>query len=219
MCGFLLFLASSFQQIGIKYTSVGKAGFITTLYVIIIPVISIFLGKKPNLKMWFSLFGAILGLYLLCMSNGFENISKGDFYILVCAFCNAFHILTIDHFSENTDGVELSCIQFLVCAVLSSFLAISYEMPNIIDILKSIMPILYTAVLSSGVAYTLQIIGQKYTEPIIASLIMSLESVFSVLSGWLVLGEVLTIKESFGCIIVFAAVILAQLPEKANKRY
>lgn len=116
----MLFLASSFQQIGIKYTSVGKAGFITTFYVIIIPILGLFIGKKIGIKIWISLVSAIIGLYLLCMSNGFEGISKGDFYILLCAFCNAFHILTVDKFSPKVNGVLLSCIQFFVCGVISS---------------------------------------------------------------------------------------------------
>lgn len=216
-CGCMLFLASSFQQIGLKYTSVGKAGFITTFYVIIIPVLGLFVGKRIGLKIIISLIAAIFGLYLLCITEGLESISKGDFYILLCAFCNAFHILTIDHFSPKFDGVVLSCIQFLVCALISTIPMIYIEMPAVADILKSMGPILYAAVLSSGVAYTLQIFGQRYTEPVIASLIMSLESVFSVLAGWVVLHQFLTFKETIGCIIVFAAVTLAQIPDKSIK--
>ena len=216
-CGCMLFLASSFQQIGIKYTSVGKAGFITTFYVIIIPLLGLFMGKRIGLKIVISLIAAVLGLYLLCMSGGLESISKGDFYILLCAFCNAFHILTVDHFSPKVDGAVLSCIQFLVCALISTIPMIYIEMPAIADILKSMGPILYAAVLSSGVAYTLQIFGQRYTEPVIASLLMSLESVFSVLAGWVVLHQVLSFKETLGCIIVFAAVTLAQMPESKIK--
>lgn len=216
-CGCMLFLASSFQQIGIKYTSVGKAGFITTFYVIIIPLLGLFMGKRIGIKIIISLIGAIFGLYLLCMSGGIEGISKGDFYILLCAFCNAFHILTIDHFSPKVDGVVLSCIQFLVCALISTVPMVYIEMPAIADILKSMGPILYAAVLSSGVAYTLQIFGQRYTEPVIASLLMSLESVFSVLAGWVVLHQVLSLKETLGCIIVFAAVTLAQMPDSKIK--
>ena len=212
-CGCMLFLASSFQQTGIKYTSVGKAGFITTFYVIIIPLTGIFTGRHISIKTIISLIAALLGLYLLCMSNGLESISKGDFYILLCAFCNAFHILTVDHFSPKVDGVVLSCIQFLVCAILSTIPMVYIEMPALADILKSMGPVLYAGVLSSGVAYTLQIFGQRYTEPVIASLLMSLESVFSVLAGWVVLHQVLSFKETTGCIIVFAAVILAQIPD------
>lgn len=214
-CGCMLFLASSFQQIGIKYTSVGKAGFITTFYVIIIPILGLFIGKKIGIKIWISLVSAIIGLYLLCMSNGFEGISKGDFYILLCAFCNAFHILTVDKFSPKVNGVFLSCIQFFVCGVISSVPMLIFESPEVGNIIKSAMPLLYTGILSSGVAYTFQILGQaRSKEPVIASLIMSLESVFSVLAGWVVLHEVLSSKELLGCIIVFGAVILAQLPEK-----
>ena len=214
-CGCMLFLASSFQQIGIKYTSVGKAGFITTFYVIIIPLLGLFMGRKIGIKIWVSLVAAIIGLYLLCMSNRFEGISKGDFYILICAFCNAFHILTVDKFSPKVNGVLLSCIQFFVCGVISSVPMFIFESPEIGNIIKSAMPLLYTGVLSSGVAYTFQILGQaRSKEPVIASLIMRLESVVSVLAGWVVLHEVLSGKELLGCIIVFGAVILAQLPDK-----
>ena len=218
-CGCMLFLASSFQQIGIKYTSVGKAGFITTFYVIIIPVLGLFAGKRIGIKIIISLIGAVLGLYLLCMSGGVEGISKGDFYILLCAFCNAFHILTVDHFSPKVDGVVLGCIQFLVCALISTIPMVYIEIPALADILKSMGPILYAAVLSSGVAYTLQIFGQRYTEPVVASLLMSLESVFSVLAGWIVLHQILTLKETLGCIIVFAAVTLAQMPDSKIKLF
>ena len=216
-CGCMLFLASSFQQIGLKYTSVGKAGFITTFYVIIIPVLGLFVGKRIGLKIIISLIAAIFGLYLLCITEGLESISKGDFYILLCAFCNAFHILTIDHFSPKVDGVVLSCIQFLVCALISTRPMFYIEMPAVAAILKSMGPFVYDAVLSCGVAYTLQIFGQRYTEPVITSLIMSLESVFSVLAGWVVLHQFLTFKETIGCIIVFAAVTLAQIPDKSIK--
>ncbi len=218
-CGCMLFLASSFQQIGIKYTSVGKAGFITTFYVIIIPVLGLFAGKRIGIKIIISLIGAVLGLYLLCMSGGVEGISKGDFYILLCAFCNAFHILTVDHFSPKVDGVVLGCIQFLVCALISTIPMVYIEIPALADILKSMGSILYAAVLSSGVAYTLQIFGQRYTEPVVASLLMSLESVFSVLAGWIVLHQILTLKETLGCIIVFAAVTLAQMPDSKIKLF
>ena len=210
----MLFFASSFQQIGLKYTSVGKAGFITTFYVIIIPVLGIFMGRRIGIKVWISLIAAVAGLYLLCMSNGFEGISRGDFYVLVSAFCNAFHILVIDHFSPHIEGVKLSCIQFFVCAVISTIPMLVIEAPALSGIIKSMYPILYTAVLSSGVAYTLQILAQRRTEPVITSLIMSLESVFSVLAGWVVLHERLSANETLGCIIVFGAVILAQIPER-----
>jgi len=215
-CGIMLFLASTFQQIGIKYTAAGKAGFITTFYVIIVPVLGLLAGRKIGLKIWISLILAIFGLYLLCMGNGFEGISKGDIYILACAFCYAFHIIVIDYFSPKTDNVKMSCIQFFVVAVLSSIFMFIFENPVLSNIIKTAGPILYTGILSSGVAYTLQIIGQKRTEPVIASLLMSLESVFSVLAGWVILKEVLSLRELSGCLVVFIAVILSQLPDKVN---
>ena len=213
-CGAMLFMASSFQQIGIKYTTVGKAGFITTLYVLIIPLIGLFMGKRIKFKIWLSLAGAVLGFYLLCMSNGFENIAKGDFYVLLSAFFDSFYIITVGYFSPKADGVKMSCIQFLVCAIISTFAMFILEDPEYTAIIKGLGPILYTAVLSSGVAYTMQMLGQRNTEPVIASLIMSLESVFSAVAGWVVLGQIMSFKEILGCIIVFIAVTSAQIPEK-----
>ena len=215
-CGIMLCLASNFQQFGIKYTTVGKAGFITACYIIIVPIIGIFLKKKCSPFIWAAVVMALVGLYLLCITDGF-SIGLGDILMLVCAFLFSLHILVIDYFSPKTDGVKLSCIQFLVCGILSMIPALILEHPQISSILTAWLPILYAGVMSCGVAYTLQVVGQKNVNPTVASLILSLESCISVLAGWVLLDQKLSIKELLGCVIMFAAIILAQLPEKENK--
>lgn len=214
-CGILLCLASNFQQFGIKYTTVGKAGFITACYIIIVPIIGIFLKKKCNPFIWIAVLLSLGGLYLLCISPG-EGffIGKGDTLVLICAVLFSFHILTVDHFSPLVDGVKMSCIQFLVCGILSGIPALIFENPNITNILQAWIPILYAGILSCGVAYTLQIVGQKGMNPTVASLIMSLESCISVIAGWLILGQNLSGREIFGCVLMFGAIMLAQLPQK-----
>lgn len=212
-CGICLCLASNFQQFGIKYTTVGKAGFITACYIVIVPIIGLFLGKKCSKFIWAAVAMALIGLYLLCITDGF-SIGKGDLLVLVCAFLFSIHILVIDHFSPKADGVKLSCIQFLTCGILSAIPALILEHPQIPSILAAWQPILYAGVMSCGVAYTLQIIGQKNMNPTVASLILSMESCISVLAGWIILGQQLSAKEILGCVIMFAAIILAQLPQK-----
>lgn len=215
-CGILLCLASNFQQFGIKYTTVGKAGFITACYIIIVPIIGIFLKKKCNPFIWIAVLLSLGGLYLLCISPGEGfSIGKGDTLVLICAVVFSFHILTVDHFSPLVDGVKMSCIQFLVCGILSGIPALIFENPNITNILQAWMPILYAGILSCGVAYTLQIVGQKGMNPTVASLIMSLESCISVIAGWLILGQNLSSREIFGCVLMFGAIMLAQLPQKS----
>lgn len=216
VCGIVLFTASVFQQIGMQYTTVGKSGFITALYVIIVPMMGLFLGKKVQGRVWFSVVIALVGLYLLCMKENFQ-ISRGDFLTFICAVCFSIHILVIDKFSPLVDGIMMSCIQFFVAGVLGIIPMIIFENPNIADLMNAYSPILYAGVMSSGVAYTLQIIGQKYTSPVMATLIMSLESVFAALSGWIILNEFLSIKEFIGCILVFAGIIIAQLPDKKSQ--
>lgn len=212
-CGICLCLASNFQQFGIKYTTVGKAGFITACYIVIVPIIGLFLGKKCSKFIWAAVAMALIGLYLLCITDGF-SIGKGDLLVLVCAFLFSIHILVIDHFSPKADGVKLSCIQFLTCGILSGIPALLFEHPEFSAICRAWMPILYAGIMSCGVAYTLQIIGQKNMNPTVASLILSLESCISVLAGWVLLGQQLSAKEILGCVIMFAAIILAQLPQK-----
>lgn len=212
-CGICLCLASNFQQFGIKYTTVGKAGFITACYIVIVPILGLFMKKKCSPFIWAAVIMALIGLYLLCITDGF-SIGKGDILVLVCAVLFSLHILVIDYFSPLTDGVKMSCIQFLVCGILSGIPALILEHPRMSSILAAWQPILYAGVMSCGVAYTLQIVGQKNMNPTVASLILSLESCISVLAGWLILGQKLSTKEILGCVIMFAAIILAQLPQK-----
>ena len=212
-CGVLLFAASSLQQIGLKYTTAGKAGFITAFYIVIVPVLGIFLHKKIGWKIWLAVVLALAGLYFLCITESF-SIGKGDVLIFLCALIFAVHILVIDYFSPKVDGVKMSCIQFFVCGILSLPFMFTIETPKAVAMTAAWMPLLYAGVLSCGVAYTLQILGQKNVNPAVASLILSLESCFSVLAGWIVLGERLSLRESAGCVLMFAAIILAQLPDK-----
>jgi len=210
-CGIALTVASSLQQIGIQYTSVGKAGFLTALYIVIVPIFGLFLKKRVPAAVWISVVIAAVGTYLLSIKEDF-TIGTGDLYVILCAVVFSVHILLVDRFSPHVSGVELSSIQFLTVGVLSGIVALIFEVPDLKSILLSMGPILYTALLSSGVAYTLQIIGQKDTPPAVASLVMSLESVFAALSGWLVLKQALQGRELLGCVLVFTAVLLAQIP-------
>ena len=213
-CGVMLCIASNFQQFGISFTTVGKAGFITAMYILIVPILGLFMKKKVGVKVWLGVVLATIGLYMLCMTSEKLSLSKGDLLVLVCAGFFSLHILIIDYFSPKVDGVRLSCIQFLVCGVISMVTAFIFETPNVTAILSGWLPILYAGVLSCGVAYTLQIVGQKNMDPTVASLILSLESVFSVLAGWVILNQKLSIRELSGCGLMFLAIILAQLPEK-----
>ena len=214
-CGILMCLASNFQQFGIKYTTVGKAGFITACYIVLVPILGLFLKKKCSPFIWLAVAMSVAGLYLLCITDGF-SIGKGDILVLICAVLFSFHILVIDYYSPKVDGVKLSCIQFLVCGILSGIPALIFEKPEMCAVLTAWQPILYAGVMSCGVAYTLQIIGQKNMNPTVASLILSLESCISVLAGWVILGQQLSAREIAGCVIMFAAIILAQLPEKTK---
>ena len=212
-CGTLLFAASAAQQIGITLNpSTAKAGFLTAMYVVLVPVFGLFLGRKNHARLWVSMVIAVLGLYLLCMTNGFGGIQSSDLILLLCAVLFSFQILSVDHFSPQVDGVRLSLLQFFVVAVESTAAAFLFETPTVAGLTENALPILYCGVLSSGVAYTLQILGQKDLNPAIASLIMCLESVFSALGGWLLLHQSLSLREGAGCALIFAAVVLAQLP-------
>lgn len=212
-CGLALCAAALCQQFGILYTTVGKAGFITALYIIIVPIMGIFLRKRVPGKVWIGAALAAFGMYLLCMSERLA-LSRGDTYVFLCAILFAVHILVIDHFSPKADGVELSCIQFLTAGVISSVLAVIFEKPELGCLIDGIIPLAYAGIMSSGVAYTLQIIGQKDLEPAVASLILSMESVVSMLAGWVILGQALSGRELTGCALVFGAVILVQLPDR-----
>ena len=212
-CGVAICIASSFQQAGMLYTSVGKAGFITALYIVLVPVMGIFMKKKVPVIVWMGVVLAAVGFYFLCITESF-SINYGDVLLFLCAICFTFHILIIDYFAPKADGVALSCIQFWFSGIVCMSIALFKETPNISAIFAAAVPILYAGVMSCGVAYTLQILGQKHMKPAIASLILSLESVISVLAGWVILKEVLTGRQLLGCTLVFSAVILAQIPVK-----
>lgn len=211
-CGAALCLASNFQQFGIQYTTVGKAGFITACYIVIVPILGLFLKKKCSPIIAAAVVLSVIGLYRLCMTGGGFSINRGDALMMVCAALFAVHILIIDFFSPVVDGVKMSCIQFFVCGILSGIAMLLYETPDIRQILAAWVPVMYAGVMSCGVAYTLQIVGQKGVNPTVASLILSLESSISVLAGWAILGQSLTSRELTGCALMFGAIILAQMP-------
>ena len=215
-CGLALFISSSLQQIGIMYTTVGKAGFITALYIVIVPILGIFMKKKVSWTIWISVAVAVIGMYLLCITDGF-SIGTGDIYVFLCAIGFSFHILVIDHFSPKADGVLISCVQFFVAGILGTIVAFAVETPDLKSLCAAWAPVLYAGILSSGAGYTLQIVGQKNMNPVVASLLLSLESVFSLIAGWVLLGQRLSVKEQFGCLLVFCAIILAQLPAPKKK--
>ncbi|WP_036611256.1 DMT family transporter [Oribacterium sp. P6A1] len=218
ICGMVLFVASNLQQVGISSTTAGKAGFITALYIVIVPIMGILMGKKIARIIWIYVLMAIFGFYLLCIKDGF-SIGKGDFYCLLCAVAYSFHIMVIDHFATQfTDGVLISCVQFLTVGILSIVPTLLFETPSFSAIWDAKVTILYAGILSSGVAYTLQILAQSRTSPTIAPLLMSMESVFAVVFGWLILKESLSLREMLGCAIVFLAVVLAQLPAPDFKK-
>lgn len=212
-CGILLFISSGAQQIGMQYTTVGKAGFITAIYIILVPVLGLFFKKKCGILVWISVLLAMVGFYFLTMM-GESSFTKGDAYVLVCAFMFSGHILCVDYFAPRANGVKMACMQFFVCGILSGSAMFIWETPALTNICHAWGPILYAGVLSCGVGYTLQILGQKNFNPAIAALIMSLESVFSVLAGWLLLHEALSVYEAIGCILIFGGIILAQIPKE-----
>lgn len=217
-CGIALTVAGMFQQYGMKYTTVGKAGFITTLYIILTPIFGLFLRKKCHFTVCIGAVGAVIGLYMLCITDSF-SLSQGDILVFICAIFFSVHILIIDYFSPKTDGVLLSCIQFLVCSVVCTIIAFIIEQPSWQQIFDGAIPLLYTGIMSSGVAYTLQVLGQKNFNPTIAAMIMSLESVFSAAAGFfaysaglLTQDQSMTAIQIFGCVIMFGSVIFVQLP-------
>jgi drug/metabolite transporter (DMT)-like permease len=213
--GCALCVAANLQQIGIQYTTVGKAGFLTALYVIIVPILGVlFLKQRLPRSIWLCVLLAVVGMALLCLTGSSMGLELGDGLELLCAVMFSIHILILDHFSSKVDPVRLSCVQFLTCGVLSSLAMLVVETPTLSGILAAWMPILYAGVLSSGVAYTLQAVAQKDCDPTIASLVLCLESVFSVIFGWIILHQVLSLREWIGCGLMFAAIVLAQFPEK-----
>lgn len=212
-CGFILFAASNFQQFGIQYTTVGKAGFITAMYILIVPILGLLVHKKAGLQVWIGVVFGIAGLYLLCMTDSF-SLEKGDALVLICAFIFSLHILVIDHFSQRVDGIKMSCIQFWVCGILSLFCSFLFERPDLQSICDAWLPVCYGGIMSCGVAYTLQIVGQKDMNPTVASLILSLESVVAAAAGFLLLGQAMSLRELVGCLMMVMAITSAQLPER-----
>ncbi len=214
ICGVILCVAGALQQIGISMTTAGKAGFISAIYIIAVPIAEFFIFRKKSVFVWICALVAFAGLYLLCVNEGLA-VNQGDLIVLYSAFGFTAHIMVIDHFnSKGADGIVMSCIQFFTAAIFMTAAMFIFEQPSMSSILDAKYTILYAGVMSSGVAFTMQILGQRNTDPTSASLIMSLESVFAALSGWLLLNEMMTVKEFSGCVLVFAAVILAQLKDK-----
>ena len=225
VCGSFLAVSVNFQQFGIALypkgvASEARAGFITALYVILVPVFSVFAKKRIGPAVWLGVTVALVGVYLLCFSSGVEGIYLGDVLVFLCAICFSLHIMSVDRFVGITGGVKLSIMQFLVCGAISLVLSLVFEVRDISvqNVLDAAPQILYLGIMSSGVAYTLQVVGQKFAEPAVASVSMSLESVFAALGGWIISGNSLTIREIFGCILVFVAIIVAQIPDIFNNR-
>lgn len=216
-CGLALFIASNLQQFGINNTSASKAGFITSLYAIIVPFLSIFLHKKIRPIVWVSVVISLAGLYLLNYSAEWLSINIGDIQLMLCALAFAFQILIIDHYSDHVNGVLMSATQFIVAGLLSIVCMFLFEKPQINDILASWWPIVYAGVFSCAIAYTLQIVGQRYVPPTEASLIFCLESVFSLLAGTIFLHERMKAINYIGCLLIFIAVVLSQWPKKAER--
>ncbi len=214
LCGLLLTLANSIQQIGLLYTSPGKAGFITALYVIIVPVIGLFFGNRPTLRLWISVVIAVAGMYLLCVTDTF-SVEKGDILIMICALIFAVHIMAIDRLAHDLDGITMSCIQFLTAGVIcSAIVPFTGEVITLGAVKSAAIPLLYAGVFSCSFAYTFQTVGQQNTTPTAASLLLSTESVFAAIAAWLLIGDTMTVREIFGGLLSFLAVILSQLPSK-----
>ncbi len=214
VCGIVLTVAANIQQIALQYTTPGKGGFITAMYILFVPLAGIFLKKKVSLKVWIGVVVAVAGLYFLCINESLA-VNKGDALLLLCAVGFTVHIIVIDKFSPNCDGIRLSIVQFITAGIISVIIMLIVEKPQISDLLAAWLPIAYAGALSCAGGYTLQIIGQKYsTNPTVASLLMSLESVFSVLAQMVILRNIPSSKEFIGCILMFGSIILAQLPDK-----
>ena len=215
LCGLALFVATGLQQVALIYTDAGKAGFLTAMYIVIVPLLGVFRGRKPSITALIGVAVAVVGMYLLCCA-GVTKINIGDLMLLGCAVGFAVQITLVDRFAGQLDTLRLNCVQALVVTVISAFFMV-FEKPDMQTVLSCWLSLSYAGVLSMGAAYSLQIIGQKRLEPTAASMIMSLESVFAVVFGALLLQERMTLSESIGCVLVFAAVILSQLPDKKKR--
>lgn len=213
VCGIILFAGTTFQQFGLVFTTAGKAGFITALYIVLVPVFGLVVKQHPGYKSWIGVIIATFGLYFLTMTESL-SIAVGDFIVLIGAGFWALHVLFIDHYSPKLDAIKLSIIQFVVCAILGTIAMFVFEDPTWSTIRTGLIPILYAGVLSGGVGFTLQIMGQRYTSPTVASLLLSMEAVFGALFGYLILDEIMTGRELLGCVLMLAAIILSQLPNK-----
>lgn len=217
-CGGFLAAASLFQQVGLVYTTAGKAGFLTAMYILLVPLLgALVLGRREKRRTWFAVALGVAGMYLLCVREGL-TLAKGDALVCVCAVLYAGHILCCDRFSHQSDPIALSALQFAVTALLSLVLALLTEQPQLWQLRAAAVPILYCGLISGGLGYTMQMVAQRYTEPTVASLLMSLESVFAALSGALLLHEHMSARELSGCVILFAAILLVQLPERKRTR-
>lgn len=216
--GALVYVTVSLQQVGIAYTTAGKAGFVSVLYIVIVPVIGLCLGRHIRVRTWLCIALATAGLYFLCMNEKRFTLGLGDTLMLLSTVTTAFNILATDYYSTRVDCVKLSCLQLVVCGVLSLGTAFLFEKPTAQAVLEAAGPILYTGILSCGVAFTLKISAQKVVPPVATSLILSLQSVFSVLAGWLFLQETLSGREAVGCALMFVAIVLAQLPARKKNR-
>ena len=211
-CGSFLTAASLFQQMGVVYTTAGKAGFITAMYMLLVPIINfVFFKKKNTWLVWTGVLVGVFGMYLLCITDGF-SLTYGDTLVCICALLFSGHILCCDHFVQLGNPIRISAIQFATAAVISTIAAFLAEEPSWQKIASAAVPILYCGIVSGGIGYTLQMVAQRYTDPTIASLLMSLESVFAVIAGALFLGERMTARELAGCVIMFAAIVLVQIP-------
>ncbi len=213
-CGIPLFIGGNLQQHAFNYIEVGKVGFITALYMVLVPVIGIFLKQKAKFNVWIGVVFGVIGLYFLSIPKGNFSIGKGELITIFCAIGFAAHILVIDHFCKSVNNIALSCAQFFVAGTLSIICMFIFEEPKLNEIFSATVPLLYAGIMSCGVAFTAQIFGQKYTEPAVASLLLCLESVFAVLFGWLILRETLSSRELLGCLIMFIAIVFTQLPSE-----
>jgi len=217
--GLVLFCASNFQQFAFYYSTSGKIAFVTAFYMFFVPVFGLFLRKKIPALTWLCVFFGIVGLYFLCIDpSNIQGINRGDILCFICSMFYAVHILLVERFAPDVDGIKLSCVQFIVSGSISCLMMFIFEAPQIAAIQNAIPSLLYSGVMSCGLAYTFQIVGQKYTEATVASLIMCMESVFGVLAGAVILHEVLSGREILGCVIMFVAIIISQLAENITAK-
>lgn len=216
-CGLVISAASVCQQYGLKYTTAGKTGFLTALYIVFVPLLGIFLGRKTTPVLWLAVGLALGGSYLLC--GGIGNVGKGEWFVIACAVLYSVHIMVIDRYAAKCDCIRLSCLQFMVATVMTALASRLSGEPWVLEKITAALPFwVFCGVGSSAIAFTLQMVSQKYLHPVTATLLMSLESVFAVLGGWLCLKEILSARELAGCAVIFAAIILSQLPPELFKK-